>query len=47
MVVTVHYVTFGSGLTISGRLIFVVQSVRGGRRGTAVGFLPSSFCFPT
>jgi len=47
MMVTVHYVTFGSGLTISGLLVFVVKRVRGGRRGTEVGFLPSSFYFPT
>jgi hypothetical protein len=47
MIVTLHYVTSGSGLTISGRLIFVVQSERGGRRGTDVGFRPSSVCFPT
>jgi len=28
-------------------LVFVVKRVRGGRRGTEVGFLPSSFYFPT
>lgn len=47
MMVTVRYVTSGSGLTISGRLIFVVRRVRDGRRGTEVGFRPNSFCFPT
>lgn len=36
MMVTIRYITSGSGLTLSGLLIFVAQSVCGGRRGTAV-----------